>query len=209
LCKEINTGIGGAKKYSASCQSDFWQNVFNAELDYIVRHLRQVKDVRSVGCGPAVIEAGLAENNFNLTGMDISKEALNCAPDVVRTVTGSAEKMPFASESFDAVIYVASLQFIDDYERAIQETARVLRSEGRLLVMLLNPLSDFFKEKIRKPDSYIRQIKHKNPKAIEKTIAALFEIQSEYFLGIQRMDVFQSKNANTASLYILKGNKRK
>jgi len=145
-------------EYLESCRTEFWQKVFDAELRYILSELRDAKDVLSVGCGPAIIEAGLAEHGFNVTGLDISKEALDQAPDNIRTVVGSAENMNFADSSFDAVIYVASLQFIEKYKEAIKQTARVLGAGGKLLVMLLNPESEFFKEKTKNPDSYINKI---------------------------------------------------
>lgn len=135
-------------KYLQSCRKEFWKEVFEAELNYILKEITGAKDVLSVGCGPAIIEAGLSEHGFNVTGLDISKEALDRAPDNVRIVVGSAETMDFDTHSFDAVVYVASIQFIERYEESIQQSARVLRSDGRLLMMLLNPASKFFKKRI-------------------------------------------------------------
>ena len=195
-------------KYLQSCKTEFWKKVFKAELDYILRELKGTKDILSIGCGPAIIEAGLAEHGFNVTGLDISKEALGCAPDTVRTVAGSAEKMDFASLSFDAVIYVTSVQFIENYKEAIKQSARVLRSGGKLLVMLLNPESEFFKEKAKNPDSYINKIKHTDLREIERTIAEYFSVKTEYFLGIKGTKVFQSRNSNAASLCVIKGTKK-
>ena len=201
-----NIRFAGMEKYLQSCKSEFWKKVFEAELDYILHELKGTKDVLSIGCGPAIIEAGLAEYGFNVTGLDISKEALGCAPDTVRIVVGSAEKMDFASESFDAVIYVASLQFIQRYKQTIKETARVLRSGGKLLVMLLNPQSEFFKGKTENPDSYVNKIKHTDLKEIEKAALEYFSIETGYFLGIKETEIFQSRDSNLASLYIIKGN---
>ncbi len=196
------------EKYLQSCKSEFWKEVFKTELDYILHWLEGTKDVLSVGCGPAIIETGLAENGFNVTGLDVSKEALDQAPDNIRTVAGPAEKMGFADYNFDAVVYVASLQFIEGYKQAIKETARVLKSGGKLLVMLLNPQSEFFKEKIKNPDSYINKIKHTDLKKIEKAITEYFSIKTEYFLGIRGTEIFQSRDSNLASLYIIKGTKK-
>ncbi len=204
----MNTGFAGMEKYLQSCKSEFWKEVFKAELDYILHQLRGVKDVLSVGCGPAIIEAGLAENGFSVTGLDISKEALEEAPDNIRTVAGSAEKMDFADCSFDAVIYVASMQFIERYKQAVKETARVLRSGGKLLVMLLNPQSEFFKEKTQKPDSYVNKIRHTDLTEIERKAAEYFSIQAEYFLGINGVEIFQTQDPNSAALYVIKGKKR-
>jgi ubiquinone/menaquinone biosynthesis C-methylase UbiE len=197
----------GMNKYLQSCKTDFWMKVFKAELEYILRELKGAKDVLSIGCGPAIIETGLAEHGFNVTGLDISKEALEQAPDSIRTVTGSAENMDFEDCSFDAVIYVASLQFVEKYKEAIKQTARVLRPAGRMLAMLLNPESEFFKEKIKNPNSYVNKIKHTDLKEIERTIAEYFAVKTEYFLGIKGQDIFEAKNPNLASLYVIKGEK--
>ena len=191
-----------------SCKTEFWKKVFKAELDYILQELKGTKDILSVGCGPAIIEAGLSEHGFNVTGLDISKEALDQAPDSIRTVRGSVENMDFTESSFDAVIYVASIQFIERYKEAIKQSARVLRSGGKLLIMLLNPESGFFKEKTQNPDSYINKIKHINLAEIERTIAEHFSVQTEYFLGIKGTKVFQSRNSNAASLCVIKGTKK-
>jgi len=196
------------EKYLQSCKTEFWKKVFKAELDYILRELNGAKDVLSVGCGPAIIEAGLAEHGFNVTGLDISREALGCAPDTVRTVAGSAEKMDFTDACYDAVIYVASLQFIEKYKEAIKQTARVLRTGGKLLALLLNPESEFFKEKTGNPASYINKIKHTDLAEIERTIAEHFSVQTEYFLGIKGQQILESQNPNLASLYVIKGKKK-
>jgi ubiquinone/menaquinone biosynthesis C-methylase UbiE len=193
------------EKYLQSCKTEFWKNVFKAEMDYILRELNGAEDVLSVGCGPAIIEAGLAEHGFNVTGLDISKEALGCAPDTVRTVVGPAEKMDFADNSFDAVIYIASLQFIENYKQAVKQTARVLKPGGKLLVMLLNPQSQFFKEKVNNPASYVSKIKHTDLKEIERTIAEHFTVQTEFFLGIRGRQILESRQPDLASLYVIKG----
>jgi ubiquinone/menaquinone biosynthesis C-methylase UbiE len=194
-------------KYLQSCKTEFWKQVFKAELEYILHELKEAKDVLSVGCGPAIIEAGLAEHGFNVTGLDISKDALDQAPDRIRTVVGSAENMDFASQSFDAVIYVTSIQFIERYEGAIKQSARVLRAEGKLLMMLLNPQSRFFKEKAKNPASYVNKIKHTDLITIERTIAEYFSIKTEYFLGIKGQEIFKAESPDFAALYVIKGKK--
>ena len=196
------------EKYLQSCKLGFWKKVFKAELDYILQQLKGTKDILSVGCGPAIIETGLAEHGFNVTGLDVSREALGQAPNSIRTVAGSAEKMDFAFESFDAVIYVASIQFIERYKQAIKQSARVLRSGGKLLLMLLNPKSEFFREKTENPDSYVNKIRHTNLREIERTTAAYFSVKTEYFLGIKGTEIFQSRDSDAAGLYVIKGIKK-
>jgi ubiquinone/menaquinone biosynthesis C-methylase UbiE len=197
------------KNYLESCQTEFWKQVFEKELEYALRELRGCKNVLSIGCGPAIIERGLQEHGLNVTGLDISKEVLEGAPDIVRTIIGSAEEMEFKNSSFDAVIYVSSLQFIRDYKKAICETSRVLRQGGKLIAMLLNPESKFFKEKRKQPASYVNKIKHPYLIPIEEAIREHFvSVNTEYYLGIEEQKIFLNQNPKFASLYIIQGVKK-
>jgi len=197
-----------SKRYIESCRNEFWQEVFQLELAYLVEHLKGCRDVLSVGCGPATIEGELAKRGFNVTGLDVSQEALNCAPDNVRTVAARAEDIPFPDSSFDAVVYVVSLQFVDDYRKAIEKSASVLRPGGMIIVMLLNPESEFFKTKLLDPNSYVGQIRHTDLRGIEDVIAENYRIRTEYFLGVKGDTVFASCAANDAVLYIITGTRK-
>ena len=183
------------KRYVKICQERFWQNIFQFETEYIIERLQGCRDILSVGCGPAIIEGRLSEHGFNVTGLDISAEALKCAPDSIRKFAGSAESMPFAESSFDAVIYVASLQFIGDYRKALRQTLNVLRPNGRIILMLLNPDSDFFKDRLREPDSYVNLIKHKSLSNIENVVEEFYTVQTEYILGVEGDRIFKSNNS--------------
>ncbi|MEW5947698.1 MAG: class I SAM-dependent methyltransferase [bacterium] len=199
---------GIAEKYLKSCQTDFWQQTFRFELDCILQRLSGGEEILSVGCGPAIIESALIERGFRITGMDVSREALKHAPDDVGTVAARAEDMPFPESSFDAVIYVASLQFIENYKKAIKETTRVLRPHGKLIVLLLNPESDFFKKKLHEPDSYVQKIIHKDLREIEGVINERFNVHTEYKLGVKNDSIFESRDAADAILYIVTGAKK-
>jgi ubiquinone/menaquinone biosynthesis C-methylase UbiE len=192
-------------KYVQSCKTDFWQKVFQAELEYLARHLHGSTDVLSVGCGPAIIEGGLSECGFRVTGLDVSREALACAPDHVRKIVGRAEDMDFRASSFDAAIYVASLQFIEDYRTAIRKTARVLRPNGKIIVMLLNPKAAFFQQKSRDPASYVTRIRHTNLPEIEAVIANRFSVETEYCMGVRDGEVFASHDPVEAALFVIRG----
>jgi SAM-dependent methyltransferase len=193
------------KRYVEICQEKFWQNIFQFETECLIERLQGCRDILSVGCGPAIIEGRLSGYGFNVTGLDVSAEALKCAPDSIRTFAGSAESMPFAESSFDAVIYVASLQFIEDYRKALQQTLKVLRTNGRIILMLLNPDSDFFKDRLREPDSYVNLIKHKSLSNIENVVEEFYTVQTEYILGVKGDRIFKSNIPSEAALYVIYG----
>jgi ubiquinone/menaquinone biosynthesis C-methylase UbiE len=191
--------------YLRSCQSEFWQKVFAAELDYLLQRLRPGEEILSVGCGPAIIEGGLKERGFAVVGLDVSREALACAPDTLRTVVAPAEKMPFDDAAFDVVLFIVSLQFVENYRQALSETSRVLRPGGRMIAMLLNPASSFFKKKMAETGSYVRKIRHTGLREMESAIVEGFEVRSEYFLGIADNQVFPGSDPETAALYVIHG----
>lgn len=194
-----------AASYLQACQNPFWQQVFAAELAYLRQHLRPGDEILSVGCGPALIEHSLAEYGFVVTGLDVSPQAIIGAPDTLRTVVAPAEQLPFAAAAFDVVLFIVSLQFIENYRQALSEASRVLRPGGRMIAMLLNPASAFFKRKQVETDSYVRRIRHTDLRKLESAIAERFESQGEFFLGIADGRVFPSREPETAALYVLRG----
>jgi ubiquinone/menaquinone biosynthesis C-methylase UbiE len=193
------------ERYLCSCQTKFWQNIFRAEVNYLLPHLVGSRDLLSIGCGPGIIEADLSDRGFRVTGLDLSREMLGHVPSGVRTVVARAEEMDFPKASFDAVISIVSLQFIEDYEKAVRKAAQVLRPNGKLLVMLLNPQSAFFREKARARDSYVRRIKHTDLEAIEQTAEKYFSVQTEYFLGVRGEAITESRDPSEAVLFIIRG----
>ncbi len=54
-------------------------------------------------------------------------------------VIGSAIHMPVRSESIDTVVMVATLLFMDEWERPIEQSARILRRGGRLVIFDYKP----------------------------------------------------------------------
>jgi ubiquinone/menaquinone biosynthesis C-methylase UbiE len=115
--------------------------------------------------------------------------------------------MPFPASSFDAVISVVSLQFVESYRQMLEKSASVLRPGGRIVVMLLNPESVFFKEKLRDSDSYVRRIRHASIPDIEEAMAENFQVRAEYFMGVKRGELFKSRDPDYAALYVLSGTK--
>jgi len=123
-------------------------------------------------------------------------------------ILGDAENLPFKNASFDAVFYAATLEFVNNYQKAIKEAARVLEPEGKLIVMMLNPKSDYFFQHMQKENSYFRKIKHTNLKEIRDYITKYYHIaKEEFFLGIKGGEVLDTSGKKYASLYIIVGAK--
>lgn len=60
----------------------------------------------------------------------------------IRVVQGVAEQLPFASGSFDYALSVTSLCFVDDVRAMLQESRRVIRPDGCLVLGFVDRGSD-------------------------------------------------------------------
>ena len=196
------------EKFVRFCQTDFGKSLLEKEAEYTYQELRDCQKILDVGCGIGTFEQILAA--LDITGLDASEEMLQEARkrSDKAFVLGNAENLDFGDSSFDAVFYVATLEFVTDYQRAIQEGWRVTKPNGKLLVMVLNPESEYFHEHMQREDSYFRRIKHANIREIRDYISQFYQItKAEYFLGIRGQQTFGTHDKRFASLYVIVGRK--
>ena len=185
----------------------FGKKVLLREAKYLKNELKGRKRILDIGCGIGYFEKILSE--LNIVGLDNSKEAVEEArrKSDKRFVLGDAEHLNFPNGSFDGAFTVTTLEFLDNYKKAVDEVARVLELGGKFVAMMLNPESEYFKSHIGKPDSYFRKIKCTNPKEIEQYISRSFIAAGEYFLGIRGQEIFDTRDKYLAALYVVKGTK--
>jgi ubiquinone/menaquinone biosynthesis C-methylase UbiE len=196
------------KHYSDYYNTDFGQKILQKEVGFIDKELNGCRKILSIGCGPAILEARLVELSPTITlmGLDKSREMLTQAQKSSNVVLGDAENMCFKERSIDCVYYLTSLEFIDEYEKAIEETVRVLKSKGLCLFLILNPESRFFQEKYNEEHSYIhKNIKHTDIEKLKAFISIYFSVESRYFLGINDRKIIDTDDKEYASLYAIKG----
>lgn len=194
------------EKFVEFCDTEFGKKLMNREAELIQEKLLPCRRVLSIGCGIGSI--GERIEDLDIIYLDSSPHMLLEAKKRVRgpLVLGNAEKMPFMEDSFDCAYSVTALEFLKDPREAIRETARILKPDGRILAMMLNPSSEYFKSHIGKKGSYFRKIQS-HPQKVEKYIQTYFSTESEYFLGIEGEEIFATEDPEKASLYVVNGNK--
>jgi ubiquinone/menaquinone biosynthesis C-methylase UbiE len=95
------------------------------------------KTLLDLGCGPYPLS--IAFDDCHIVGLDPLVHEYEAAgfplaefADRVTFVRGYAEDMPFASQSFDAIISVNAIDHVDDFAEAAREISRVLKKDGVL-----------------------------------------------------------------------------
>ncbi len=196
------------EKFIRFCESDFGKQAMDLEAAYLRRELSGCARILDVGCGIGSIEQRLPE--LNVTGLDSSEEMLiEARKRSDKTfVKGESSSLPFANGFFDAVFMVTTLEFLTDYKKALDEAARILTNRGRLVVLMLNPDSGYFKAHYAKEGDYFRNIKHSGYAGIATYASALFYTSMEYFLGVDGENVSVQGDRNSAALFVIKGRKR-
>ncbi|MEO6728447.1 MAG: class I SAM-dependent methyltransferase [Candidatus Dojkabacteria bacterium] len=93
------------------------------------------------GMGPssklkdAIVHQGLPVGSYKIFGIDKFRPMMDPR---FPTVEGSATDLPFAANTFDAVILSSVLLYITNRERAVEECFRVLKPGGKLIMTELD-----------------------------------------------------------------------
>ena len=122
---------------------DLSDPVINA-VSYITKQSRYAEEIKvlEIGCGEATRLVWLAEHlGVEVYGIDPSSKAVELAKrSGVKVKQGTADTLPFGSDSFDIVIFGFCLYLCDreDLFKIAQEADRVLKKKSWLII------NDFF-----------------------------------------------------------------
>lgn len=116
---------------------------YEAELIRELSGSTQGRSILDAGCGTGVFTRGFLDDASFVTGMDISGPMLMHAlqkPGMKRLhpVRGDMLSLPFRSASFDMVVSITAIEFIQDAALVMDEFFRVTRQGGRIVVATLN-----------------------------------------------------------------------
>ncbi len=118
-------------------------NLYDAELNVIKSMLKPFKFALEVGVG-----TGKFAKPFNIPiGIEPCPQMADKAQKLgINVFFSIAEKLPFKDKSFDFVLMVTTVCFVDDVLQSFKEVNRVLKNKGSFIVAYVDKDSELGKQ---------------------------------------------------------------
>lgn len=129
----------------------FWEHIYRYR--FAARLVRGAR-VLDIACGEGYGTAALAGAGArSVLGVDVSREICKHADRRygVKTVVGSGDDIPLASESIDVIVSFETIEHLTEPERFLDECRRVLAPGGKLIIS--TPNREIFNRTV-KPDPF-------------------------------------------------------
>lgn len=117
-----------------------YREIQQEKYEIVLANIASANRILDLGCGTGMLLASLEKRAEFTVGVDMSAQMLGAARKraaKAALVLADADHLPFADESFDAVVSVTLLQNMPDPERTVRELARVLRPNGKAIITSL------------------------------------------------------------------------
>ena len=111
------------------------EHVFQSELLALKQVVPKGKKGLEIGVGSGIF-AEILKIEY---GIDPSKNMLKYARQRnIKVVQGYAEELPYPDKSFDFVVFITSICFINNPAKALEEAYRVLRNNGNIIIAFID-----------------------------------------------------------------------
>ncbi len=168
-------GCGAVERHFESA-AEYWKDIYDDDTlpariyqQRMVTALQWIDDlalpssstVLDIGCGAGLATVALAERGYSVNAVDLAPQMLDLTMKLarqrriaerVRVQLGPATEIPFERNSFDILLALGLLPWVEDIGTVISEMRRVLRPGGYLLISADNFWRcDHFLDPMRNP----------------------------------------------------------
>lgn len=159
--------------------------------DAVISRLEPIQpsSILDLGCGTGQLTARLCERfpNTSVVGVDYSpgmlkEAAIRLRSSMGRLLLADAQHLPFAETSFDIVTCTESFHWYPDQRKALADVARVLRPEGRLLIVSIATLTGVGDDLLRRASALVGQEIRAVPpgRLAELLVEAGFDVREQH-----------------------------
>ena len=137
---------------TVSTGREFYERVYHYDEDISVPDTRRIirffKDINlrnndkflDIGCGAGAALRFCEQHGLRCFGFDISARAIKLSRHATKaeTLIADGEMLPYQSEFFDVVSSLGSIEHFSSVERGLEETGRVTKEGGQILLVVPN-----------------------------------------------------------------------
>jgi ubiquinone/menaquinone biosynthesis C-methylase UbiE len=161
-----------AEKFSARGSARQWNDMYATEtedlqehnfrrrrdftVDYILSAARPDACILDLGCGTGPVVSELRRHGRQCIGVDYASDMLGYAKARLRSMSlddsnllqGDSLRIPFRSATFDIVICLGVISFVEDKEAMLKEIRRILKPGGTFIISFRNKFNPVFSDPI-------------------------------------------------------------
>ena len=123
-----------------------FRNRRDTTVDYVMKVLPPGGKVLDIGCGAAPVVSELRRRGVECVGVEYAGDMIKHARNRLRSMGLDDDKLyradcravPFEDASFDVIVCLGVISYVEDFERAIGEIHRLLKPGGHALVSFRN-----------------------------------------------------------------------
>jgi ubiquinone/menaquinone biosynthesis C-methylase UbiE len=117
-----------------------YPNAVKAELCTLLKLIKTNAKVLDIGAGTGMMceFAYACRQDLGFTAVDPAEGMLKFSPKYVTTHKATAEALPFKDNSFDVALMGESLHHLEDVDKSLAETVRVLKDGAVLFIYDFN-----------------------------------------------------------------------
>jgi ubiquinone/menaquinone biosynthesis C-methylase UbiE len=197
---------------------------YEAELMLDLLKPKQGEIILDAGCGTGIFTTDILSSGSQVIGLDISLPMLIQAKKKLKEyplwiILTDMLNLPFPGSSFDKVVSVTALEFVEDAKGAIGELFRITKRGGCIVVATLNSLSPWAsrrKAEAKERHTIFEKAIFRSPQellslaSVEGVAKTAIHFQKgdhpERAVGIEREG--QRKNLNTGAFVAVRWQKR-
>jgi len=110
-------------------------------LDMVEAAIPPCSKILDAGCGPGVMAGKLMERGYAVWGIDFAEPMIRKARELCGSDqfgVGDVEHIPFPDNTFDVVVSLGVIEYLESDEQALREIRRVLKPGGRAVIAISN-----------------------------------------------------------------------
>jgi ubiquinone/menaquinone biosynthesis C-methylase UbiE len=133
---------------------------FRRRRDFTVSYVLSVVQpgacVLDLGCGAGPVISELRWHGVDCVGIDYAPDMLDYARTRLRSMSldeanllrGDCRHIPFLSASFDVIVCLGVISYVEERDRVLQEICRVLKPGGTLIISFRNKFNPILSDPI-------------------------------------------------------------